>query len=74
MTQPVIVWCAIAALLLCTFIVRNIAVRYNRRHASAQGQRTSHARHALELGTEREMFFVPGDPAADSSDEALNDE
>lgn len=72
MTQPVIVWCAIAALLLCTFIVRNIALRYNRKHADAQ--RTSHALHALELGTEREMFFVPGDPAANGCDEALNDE
>lgn len=72
MTQPVIIWCAIAAILFLTFVIRNIAVRYNRRHAAAQ--RTSGAHNVLEMGTEREMLFVPGDPAPDDADEALNDE
>lgn len=72
MTQPVIVWCAIAAILFFTFVIRNIAVRYNRKHAGCQ--RTSDAHHVLELGNEREMMFVPGDPAINDDDEALNEE
>lgn len=61
MNHPVIVWCAIVGALLCTFFIRAI---HHRRHAKVRVH-AKHHRHFLELGKEKEIFFVPGDPTDD---------
>ena len=45
MSQPMIVWCAIAGLLLLT-----------KHH-----HHTKKSSHVIEIGKDKEMFFVPGD-------------
>lgn len=56
MNHPMITWCVTAAILLCAFLFRTI-----RRHASGSTQSHSGSRHFLELGNEKEIFFIPGD-------------
>lgn len=51
MTTPLAVWASIVALLVILFMVKLIA---SVKHASH--------RRIIELGSERDEFFVPGDP------------
>lgn len=56
MIHPMIAWCMIVGVLLCAFIVRAIEQYFAECHKS---QRKS--RHILEIGKERDMFYIPGD-------------
>lgn len=56
MTRPMIVWCVIAGVLLCAFLFR-AAERYfieSRHHGHKP-------RHIVEIGREKDIFFIPGD-------------
>lgn len=56
MNQPMIVWSMIAGVLLLTFVFRAIG-RFN-----AECRHNAHKpKHLFETGSEREMFFIPGD-------------
>lgn len=56
MNQSMIVWCGIAGVLLFAFIFRAAEKYYtecrNNEHDS---------KHFFEMGSEREMFYLPGD-------------
>lgn len=63
MSEPMIVWCVIAGVLLLAFVIRDIEKSLNgRRRHSAHG-----AHHLFGMGKEREMFYIPGD--VDDEDE-----
>lgn len=56
MNQPMIIWCIIAGVLLCTFVFRAIEwFSTERRHNDRRPC------HILEIGKEEEMFYIPGD-------------
>lgn len=64
MSQTITVWCAIAGLLLCAFLIRAIEwyfieSNHKRRNKS----------HLLEIGKEREMLYIPGDTTEDDFDD-----
>lgn len=63
MTLPMIVWCVIAGVLLLTFVFKAIE-----RH-SAGTHHCGVRHHILEIGKERDIFFLPGDPDDDDDDE-----
>lgn len=60
MSQPMIIWCLIAGVLLVAFISR--AVRYYLSECRHDGRKP---RHFIEMGKERDMFFIPGDVDVD---------
>lgn len=64
MYRPLITWAVLAALLIILFIVRT-AIACHRHHRHHDGK---HLHHILEIGSERDEFFVPGDrPTYDKS-------
>ena len=65
MSQPMIVWCAIVGALLFAFLLRTAGKYYSERHHKAN----YHHSHVIEIGKEREMFYVPGDAEDDNSDD-----
>lgn len=56
MNEQMIVWLSVMVLIAAVFIVRSI--KWHHRRQNVHGHR---ARHFIGLGTEREMFYVPGD-------------
>lgn len=58
MIASVIVWVAVAAILMIVFIGRIVAE--HRRHAHAS-HHTVHKHKFIELGKERDEFFITGD-------------
>lgn len=56
MNQSMIVWCAIAGVLLCAFVFRAIEQYYA--ECRRNGRKPMHL---LEIGKEREIFYIPGD-------------
>lgn len=56
---PLITWCVIAFAMTALVIVKVCYGFYNRNHAR---------HHLIELGSEREEFFVPGDRMYDRED------
>ncbi|WP_289684527.1 hypothetical protein [Paramuribaculum intestinale] len=63
MYRPLITWAALAALLIILFIART-AIACHRRRCR---QHRKHM-HIVEIGSERDEFFVPGDrPTYDKS-------
>lgn len=56
MSQPMIVWCAIAAILLFAFMLRAIERYYTECHHNG-----GKPRHLFEVGKDKDIFFVPGD-------------
>lgn len=56
MNHQMIAWCAIAGVLLCAFILRGIE-----RYCAEYRSRGHRARNIVEIGKERDIFFVPGD-------------
>ena len=63
MYRPLITWAALAALLIILFIART-AIACHRRRCR---QHRKHM-HIVEIGSERDEFFVPGDrPTHDKS-------
>lgn len=63
MNHPMIVWCVITGLLLCAFIFR-AAERYY----SGCRHRDRKSRHILEIGKEKDIFYLPGDVDDDFED------
>ena len=60
MTEPMIVWCTIAGVLLLAFLFRAVERYYTEcRHTDRR------PRHVIEIGKERDMFYTPGDTDAD---------
>lgn len=57
MSHPMIAWCVIVVVLLCAFIFRAII----NRHCSESSNRSHKPRHIIEIGKEKDMFFIPGD-------------
>ena len=65
MNQPMIVWCTIVGVLLFAFVFRAVEYYFTeRRHKAANRHHL-----ALQIGKEREMFFVPGDADDDDFDD-----
>jgi len=56
MSYPMITWCLIAGVLLCAFLFRAIERLYDICHGC--GHRP---KHLLEIGKEKDMFYIPGD-------------
>lgn len=56
MSQSMIIWCVIAGVLSIAFIIRAIEWYYTECHHSGRKPW-----HIIEIGKERDMFFVPGD-------------
>lgn len=66
MNHPMIVWCVIAGALLCAFLFRAIERYYNEsRH------RDHKPRHILEIGKDKDIFYLPGDVDEDDDFEDL---
>ena len=65
MTHPMIVWCIIAAVLLCAFLFRAVE-----RYHSEYRRRDHSPRHILEIGKDKDIFYLPGD--IDEDDEFEN--
>lgn len=63
MNHSVTVWCIIAAVLLCAFLFRAVE-----RHFVENAARRGNARHILEIGRERDMFYIPGDVSEDDEE------
>ena len=56
MSEQMIAWCVIAGLLLCAFIIRAVEERI------VQSRHSVHKHgHVIELGKEKEIFYIPGD-------------
>ncbi len=63
MNHPMIVWCVIAGLLLFAFIFRAAERYYS---ASRHSDRKSW--HILEIGKDKDIFYLPGDVDDDFED------
>lgn len=81
MSDTVLIWCCIIALMMFAFLTHwfqhRIASRRSTTHAvrpipTADNHPTPHHRnrhHLIELGREREMFYIPGDRKEDYGDD-----
>lgn len=68
MDQTVIIWSVIMGVLLLTFAIHAVG---RLRQAHSHRQTAHHPRHHfIELGRERDMFFIPGDRRDDDYDES----
>lgn len=65
---PLITWCVIVAAMTVLITVR----LFHKGHNPAVRQHMQPHRHLMEIGNEREEFFVPGDKVS-NRDEAVND-
>ncbi|MDE6022452.1 MAG: hypothetical protein K2G13_03010 [Muribaculaceae bacterium] len=63
---PLITWCIIVAAMTVLITVRLFHNNHKHMHAH------SHSVHMLDIGSEQEEFFVPGDIVS-RRDEAMND-
>lgn len=65
MNDPMIVWFAIAGVLLLAFVVRAVEKHCaGINHADCKPRRI----HVIEIGKEKDMFYIPGDLADDEED------
>lgn len=56
MSEQMIVWCVIAGVLLCAFVIRAIEEHVARVRRNARKRRS-----VIEIGKEKEIFYIPGD-------------
>lgn len=57
-----IIWCAVAGLLLLAFILRSILRHHGWNVSRPRLHTHGHsATHPLEIGDEKDMFYIPGD-------------
>lgn len=56
MNHPIIVWCVIAGVLFCAFIFRAVE-----QYHSKCRQQDRKPRHILEIGKDKDIFYLPGD-------------
>lgn len=70
MDQPTTIWCAIMGILFLTFSIHAIE---KMRELHRQPNRVHHhifnRHHLIELGKERDIFFIPGDVKDDENDD-----
>lgn len=66
MSQPMIVWCVIAGVLLLAFVLRAVEHRYATLRSVGRKPRRF-----IEMGKDRDMFFIPGD--VDEEDDEFDD-
>lgn len=66
MNQSMIIWCVMAGVLLSAFILRSVVKLIENR--GSRNPRHTHlhlhphtSTHILEMGEEKDMFFIPGD-------------
>lgn len=62
MNHQSVVWCAIAALLLCAFLLRAL-------EEYIAGRRSGKRRHFIEWGKESDIFYIPGDAGDNDEDD-----
>ncbi len=62
---PLVTWCVIAVAMLTLIIVR--LCQNNHKHGARR-------RHLIEIGSEREEFFVPGDRPVNKDDRYDDDD
>lgn len=60
MNVPVITWSVIVALFVSIVLFRVLMYLIHTRHAQRPSHQPRH--HLVEIGTEREELFMPGDP------------
>lgn len=63
MFNLMIFWYAVVGLLLLVLMWHSLRTGHDARHHCAR-----HAKHFVEIGKERDMFFAPGDPGKDDDD------
>lgn len=69
MTTPMITWISVAAFIAALVIIRTVLSAFHslqHRHAHSRASHLHH--HLIEIGSEREEFFVPGDPDVNDAD------
>lgn len=66
MNHPIIVWCVIVGMLSCALLFRAVE-RYN----SECRHRDHKTRHILEIGKDKDIFYLPGDVDEDDDFEDL---
>lgn len=64
MNHPMFIWCVIAGVLLCVFLFRAVE-----RYHSVRRYRDRKPRHFLEIGKDKDIFYLPGD--MDEEDDTL---
>lgn len=64
MNHPMFIWCVIAGVLLCAFLFRAVE-----RYHSEGCYRDRKPRHFLEIGKDKDIFYLPGD--MDEEDDTL---
>lgn len=62
---PLVTWCVIAFAMVALIIIRVCQKNYNQ---------PAHHRHLIEIGSERDEFFVPGDKLIKEDDLYDDDE
>lgn len=68
MTHPMIIWYAIVAAVLLTFLAEFIHYLTVRNRNSA-----THRHSLISISSERDMFYAPGDPRSDDYDDMQDD-
>lgn len=69
MTTPMITWISVAAFIAALVIIRTVLSAFHshqHRHAHSRARHLHH--HLIEIGSEREEFFLPGDPDINDDD------
>lgn len=64
MNEPMIIWWLIVGVLLAIFVLRKLG----HNHSSMHGVSRSHRR-IIEIGKEKDMFYLPGDSEDDEFDD-----
>lgn len=67
MSTPLLTWASLVCLLLLIVIINSIPHQRNRRTLH-------HPRHIFTIGSEREEFFIPGDPDPNGNNDDEQDE
>lgn len=66
MNHPMIIWCVIAGVLLCAFLFRAVE-----RYCTGSRHRDHKTRHIIEIGKDKDIFYLPGDVDEDDDFENL---
>lgn len=65
MDQTIVIWCVIVGILALVFVIHAV----DKRRGSRDNPHPVRHHHFIELGKEREMFFIPGDRKDDGSED-----
>lgn len=64
MSHQMIIWCVIAGVLLCAFLLRAVE-----RYFSEANHKKLKLGHVLQLAKDKDIFFLPGDADDDDIDD-----